>query len=265
MKKTLLVALLSLACSLSSFCQATDTIVGRCPDYYYNGWYDECPRYHTDTNNFALDGYSQPVSGDGANNRIVYMEQYSPGPITVRGVAVMVAMAPELDPVAGHYMPPADSLRLPELIYIYQGGPAIPGLSPYYFPRQMTLLDSVRWDTAAPKIMIVPKNAGAVASADTSQMLRCYVYEALFDTAVTVQDTFYFAGTFRSNTLNDSNHLSHFPTDYVVVRDMYTDPCDKCPVAGRLFFGLASWPTEYLEVFNWNWFLSGPFLPILDR
>ena len=280
-KSELVCLLFVLGCSQWVVSQTTDTVVGRFPGYYYYGWYDECSRYESDSNDFALEGYTQSAYEGDVNNNIVFLEQYSPGPIAIKGVAVMVAMDPGRDPVAGHYMPPVDSLKMPEYVYLFQGGPAIPGLPQLYFPRQMTLLDSIRWDTAAPKLMPLPRDADADTTADTSRWLYCYVYEAIFDSAVTVEDTFYVSGTFRSNVLDytydtvydehgnidhvvSEGRFRHFPTDYVVVRDLFSDDCEKCPVKERLIFGKLLWPPEWMRVYNWNWFLSGPFLPIVD-
>lgn len=279
MKKILLTLTVLIFNFQFSFSQTADTIVGRCPGYYYYGWYDECYRYESDTNDFTLDGYSQPAYEGVVNNKVVFLEQYSPGPIAIKGVAVMVAINPGQDSVSGHCMPSTDSLKLPEYVFVYQGGPVIPGLPQLYYPRQMTLLDSARWDTAAPKVMALPLNAGADTTDDTARWLYCYVYEAMFDSAITVEDTFYISGTFRSNVLDyvydtvydelgnidyvtRESYFRHFPTDYVVVRDLYMDYCEKCPVRERLFFGEPTWAVEWLEVYNWNWFMSGPFLPI---
>ncbi len=280
-KSDLVCFLLIFGCSHISVSQTTDTIVGRCPDYYYYGWYDECLRYESDSNNFALDGFIQPAYEGTANNNIVFLEQYSPGPISIKGVAVMVAIDPGQDPVARPYMPPVDSLKMPEYVYIFQGSSPIPGLPQLFFPQQMMLLDSVRWDTAAPKLMSLPRDVGSDTTTDTARWFYCYVYEAIFDSAVTVEDTFYISGTFRNNVLDYTydtvydeqgnidhvrsiGHFRHHPTDYVVVRDLFSDDCEKCPVRERLIFGELTWSTEWLRVYNWNWFLSGPFLPIVD-
>lgn len=280
MKKGLFLALLSLAGFQYSFCQRVDTIVGRCPGYYYYGWYDECPRYETDSNEFALEGYAQLAHESVVNNRVVLLEQYSPVPIGLKGVAVMVSMDPGQEPVAGRNMPPADSLRCPEYVYLFRGDSAVSGLPHPYAPRYMTLLDSVRWDTASPQVMVLPRSAAADSS-DTAQWLYCYVYEAMFDTVVTVEDTFYLSGTFRNNVLaytydtiydeygnidrvRSESRFQHYPTDYVVVRDFFSDNCEKCPTVGRLFFSTQGGSVEWLMAYNWNWFMSGPFLPIVE-
>ena len=271
MKKILYFALI--ICTSVAYGQTTDTIFGRNPDYHYWGWYDECQQYEKDSNKFILRHCcSSATDQDGVNDQMLVVDHYMPGQQTIYGVAVMVSLNPGQDWMASHYLPSVDSLKLPEYVYIYQGGPALPDLPLFYYPRQMTLVDSVRWDTASPRLMALPLNANA----DT--LVYCHVFEAYFDTPVVVADTFYFVGTFRSNdiaTIRDTvvvdgvphtvtdYRFRHFPTDYVVVRDAFTDQCEKCSVVERVFYSPLEIREEWLEAYNWWFMCSGPFLPIV--
>lgn len=208
-------------------------------------------------------------------------EQYSPGPLILKGVAVMTPIEMEQDVVHAQYMPSYDSLKMPEYIYVYQGGALTPGVSSFFYPRQMTVVDSVRWDTAAPKVMALPTTAQAATTGDTSRTLYCHVYEAYFETPVTVWDTFYLAGTYWSNRLHSYNdtiydgtevyvftsedRFLHYPTEYLVVWDHFDDECNKCTPQERLFLPVSIPPREeYLEsLASWLWLVSGPFIPII--
>ena len=202
--------------------------------------------------------------GDCPSNQVIVVEQKTSAPLAIRGVAVMVAINPGEDRLISLNMPSGDSLKLPEYVYLYQGEEEIPGLSDYYFPHRMEFLDSVRWDTAAPKVMALPTNAAG------DSMLYCHVYEAFFDSTIIVHDTFYLMGTYNSNVFNsripddEYPHYSHFPTDYVGVWDHFSNECEKCDVEDRLFFCYNPPQEEVMEVYNWFWFISGPFLPIKE-
>lgn len=267
MKRLFLLATVLICSFQYSASQAIDTIFGRCPGYYYYGWYDECPRYEADSNDFALFGFSSQTAllERGECSQVLCEEQYAPRPLTIKGVAVMVAIDAGEDYVAGLYMPSSDSLKNAEFVYVYQGGAVLPGMPESFYPRRMTLLDSVRWDTAAPKRMMLPLSRRADSVGDTSRMLSCYVYEAWFPSEVMVTDTFYFSGTYRSNVFDTNDHYLHYPTVYVMMRDFYEDRCEMCPVKERVFMSYQSWQEEWMRVYNWNWLVSGPFIPIVGR
>lgn len=258
--------------------QTTDTVFGRNPNYYYYSWYDECFRYQDDTNDFDFRTFMMSMD---AESRMMVSEQYVPGALTLKGVAVMTPIEMEQDVVHTQFMPFCDSLKMPEYVYVYQGGGLTPGVSSFWYPRQLTLLDSVRWDTAAPKVMALPTTAEAAATDDTSQMLYCYVYEAYFETPVTVWDTFYLGGTYKSNATQSyydtlynergafeimRDRFLHYPTEYVCVRDYYTDECNKCLPQERLFFPFIPLREDLMECYgSWPWSVSGPFIPIVRR
>lgn len=279
-KLALLVILLAFNFHVLS-AQTIDTLVGRSPDYYYYGWYDQCHRYGEDTNGFVLRHFSQHLD---PSFPVMYImeEQYVPEPTTIKGVAVMVSIDPGSFIDVAQSMPSTDSLRLPEYIYVFQGGNELPGLPLYYYPRQLTLVDSAQWNgEIQPKVMALPLSRQAADLADTSRTNYCYIYEVLFDTPITVHDTFYIAGTYWNNYLDcyqdtvyegDEMYVftrceryRHFPTVYTFIRDYYEDPCDKCPIEDRLFFFPDPPNEELMEVYNWNNMISGPFLPILDE
>ena len=83
-KLALLVILLAFNLHVLS-AQTVDTLVGRSPDYYYYGWYDQCHRYGEDTNGFVLSHFSQHLD---PSFPVMYImeEQYVPEPTTIKGV-----------------------------------------------------------------------------------------------------------------------------------------------------------------------------------
>jgi hypothetical protein len=74
-------------------------------------------------------------------------------------------------------------------------------------------MDSVRWDTAQPKMMCVKQTV------DGRKPNRyCHVYEALFDTVYTLSGEFWIGGSGNSNVRTSPNSsivLDHWPTVYV--------------------------------------------------
>jgi hypothetical protein len=70
----------------------------------------------------------------------------------------------------------------------------------------LILLDSVRWDTAAPKIMKLPKNY------DTSEgYLYCYAYEAMLAKPLVIDGDFFIAGSSYSDVCGSTINGMWYP------------------------------------------------------
>lgn len=129
---------------ISQLMAQSDTLDGkkRYRNYYYSEWIDECPAFETqivDSIRYEKSEMNQMGYGTATTDR-------TSQPLKVRGLAVMTDMVP--------HGPCLDWSHLPEYLYLYQRIDTFntfnhPGVYPLF---QMVTLDSVRWDTAAPKV-----------------------------------------------------------------------------------------------------------------
>ena len=194
MKKIILPIVLLLAVVRSVAAQ--DTIYGRSPNYYYMDWYDECEEFYQppDTGRHAMHSrtcfYRYNYGGDiiAFTGRF----QHTDHRLLVKGLSAMVSID-LVDQCERNIWPGGDSVVLPEYMYIYRRkgwhDTIILGTS-----DTLVLLDSVRWDTVAPKIMKLAKNV------DTSLgYLYCYAYEAMFKEPLVIDGDFFIAGSSYSN------------------------------------------------------------------
>lgn len=248
-----------------------DTIVGRCSRYYYQDWYDECPSYQHDSN-FFRPIVGIPFSTDSVCNNVIVEEYYVPGRMRIRGLAALVPFHPEqTHPIAA--MPRLSQDRARETLMLFQGGDYLSDVTPVFSPRQMELVDSVRWDTAAPYIMKLPLTASALQSDDTSLYMTCYVYEAYFSgrEARMVDTFFYIGGTGRSNAMVCPTgvgqlYLTNYPTVYAGLRDENPLFCERCR-DGHLLYR-TPFPFDDKDppgiMIHEGMYHCGYFLPIVD-
>lgn len=248
--------------------QTTDTIVGRANRFYYlPQWYDDCYMYEMDTVGFkGTNLFQHETYPTTSFDYVIAEEHYTPQWLTVKGLAAMVSINLGGGTAAN---PPANPWRGMEKMYLMQSDSLCPTLSAYDYPRRMHVLDSVRWDTAAPKLMRLPVNAFSTPS-DSTGYVDCYVYEVLFELPREVHDTFYIIGTFRSNIIDTSEAyfqvFRYIPTSYMAIWSQSID-CERCPVGPKLFVASESDLRR-----GWNaWILDnrlqstyGPFLPIIE-
>ncbi len=172
------VAMLSTNFAVAQHFGTLDTISSRYKDYYYPEWYDDCPNFCTDSAHFKPT-YCQ--YGYGTFLR----ENYTPRPLSVKGVAVMVVRE-EWNP---NY-PPVDTVRWPQYVSIYQWDPSQ--------PDSLLYLDSARWDTVTPKVMRLPAICDSAKQTNPTfypEQYYCYVYECRFKNPITVDSFFYIGST----------------------------------------------------------------------
>ena len=220
MKKTILIiAMLALLCSAlmaqNPVRISTDTLPcgERQRDYYYSAWYDTVDFY------LRPDGYnySSPefpgnfmnlewFGGSSVPRIIKWKQQFTSRRIRIRGLWAMVR---QYGPQSIYTL--EDSSRLPEYLYIGLRAKDWP-LPSYSTDKFLTCMDSVRWDTAQPKMMCVKQTADGRKS-----NMYCHVYEVLFDTVFTLAGEFWIGGSGNSNVRSGSNPLilDHWPTVYM--------------------------------------------------
>lgn len=256
---TIAVLLSEVLCAQPLYTQL-DTLMGRNTRYYYSEWYDSCAIYYTDTASFELVA-NMPISWEGPNFNVLASEHRTQAPLLVLGLAALVSMD-SLDQA----IPTLHPGYAAEYLRLYQAG-AVPASVLWehqrFYPREMTLIDSVRWDTATPYILKVPKNDFARYSTADTDFTYCYVYEAYFPSPVQVDSLFYILGTHNGNCLEvigEEYHLSHWPTRYCSIEERTADRCDMCRQIFRVFGGDGhdGW---HLENFQRTRF--SPFLPIV--
>ena len=193
MKKLVLTILLSVVW-VSATAQVYDTIHNRADNGYYHRWYDTCARY--------LSGGSVSMINLNLRNQdstaITVISKFTPQPLTITGGIIMVRME-----ARSYYWWQYERVK-PEYLMLYQYDAKL---------DTMLLIDSARWDTLTPKIMELPLGVGGGYA-------YCYGYEALFDSPVTVDSTFYMGGTQNNNVyigVDGTNDYLYEPVEYCMI------------------------------------------------
>ena len=181
MKKYLLLVAVLTVMATGVVGQVPDTVYQRAENYFYMEWYDE-----TDEFNQYDSIYTHMICLNEAGNYYAYSDDptrsyvgknyYTDRPIRVKGLACMIfkdSASRCTSPLGEIY----DSLeRLPEYMYLLERDSAPVVLYPIMDTARMKLLDSVRWDTATPKVFKLKRFV------DTSYgYMYCWLYEAMFD------------------------------------------------------------------------------------
>lgn len=177
-----------------------DTLTGKVDRYYYYSWYDECPEFSSmDSNEYF---YKFTMSSNYSTELPPYYipsspirRDYTPVPLRVKGLAIFVQ-----DWFNSHiHFVDSIPIRLPEYLRLYQHDAT--------YPKGIRLVDSVRWDTAAPLDIKFPKKQPIGGSVDSGNYMYSHVYEAYFPKPVTVDSTFYIGTTYNSNQTVNSVFL----------------------------------------------------------
>lgn len=222
-----LVLLSSLPISLSSSVQAQtgNSIWGRCGDYYYPFWYDEC-NWYSENPGYTLGPtrFYAVFSHETDTGTLVAGRIETEHPMSIRGVAVMLSLD-----YSGYSV--VSNTRAEEWLYIYTiDTSGLPGAR----------IDSARWDTASQRIMFLPQDLQRELAHDTTGAMRALVFEVFFDHAVTVDTTFFIAGTCNSNEKARDGYypylFKHTPTIYASVYNCFGDPCDDCIDKGKVMY-----------------------------
>lgn len=220
MKKFMLLMAVLTTTAMGVVGQVPDTVYQRGENYFYMEWYDELDEFNrydsVYTHMFCLEKAGNYYSSYDPAIRYVGKSYYTDSPIRVKGLACMVAK----DSVSRCRYPYEiyDSLeRLPEYMYLFELNKALSLYPIEDTTVHLKLLDSVRWDTATPKVFKLKRFI------DTSYgYMYCWLYEAMFDEPLTLDGNFLIVGTYRSNALTGApdwpHHFQCVPTNYVGVR-----------------------------------------------
>ena len=285
MKKTLLTILILITTALAWAQPAysnLDTLSSLPLRYYAPEWYTKCHTF-LDSNNSVTTflGSNPSILPDGIPNHSLIANEYSVnGRMEIRGLMCMVAIDVQYDTTLTSNLV---LQRLPEKLYLFQGGALFPNTGVYY-PRDMTLIDSLRWDNRMPYVLRLPRFDGAVDEAD---FITCYAYDVYFSTPVVVDSVFYIAGTRNSNTGRTPPEgvmalyiAEYYPVGYYVITENSGtgSVCDLCPTRNNRLFGspegLGSFDDEdwYLDWRIYNYYsndfirqMSGPMFAIVNN
>ncbi|MBQ3950192.1 MAG: T9SS type A sorting domain-containing protein [Bacteroidales bacterium] len=241
MKKTLLFISLLLTMSTASMAQVDTIDIGeRVPNFYYwdTNWWDHYYLNYTSPSNHSF----------LLNDSIVYLDTvnflwgsrrsncklenaryiYTDVPLTVIGIAGLVTITNRM---------PADSLKFPEYFRLYEVGDKTNNDS-------MILLAETRWDNNPVRRLMI-----AEIKYDYARTRKDFLplYEAYFDTAIVVNDSFYISCT--SN--NSFRYADEDSTEYYEpLCDCYLKYLaihDNYPKAGITFTGALLEDQEFMH------------------
>ena len=196
-------------------------------NFFYSTWYDTSTFYLNPDDPYANNTNIRTVSFFGvfdyaptSNMRTQVYQQYSPDSIVIKGIWAMVSQDANGAPDCPYnsWFPVVDSSRLPEYFYLYVPNPKVDTslLSEGDTARYLLRVATVRWDTAHPKMLCVQRSHDDRFGNANNQY--CHLYQAMLDTAVTVQGEFWIGGTINSNSKHILDHPTghwHFPVHYL--------------------------------------------------
>ena len=247
MKKHLLHILFFIAL-LPAVAQREDTVWVRSEAYYYHDWYDRCQWYLNDPGLILGEPEyfaAWPLNMTAGHELAVSIT--TPRRMALRGVAVMTMAHP------GYYTTISND-KMPEIVTLYS---ALSGDS-------ADIRASARWDTASPRLMLLPQTHDYALSGNTTGCLQYAIYEAYFDHPALVDSLFYISGSFNSNILTHIGTPPQYenePTVYGTVENGYVpNRCDSC-LEGTSFY-LKDSDTSDWSLFNEGVDHAGPFLAI---
>lgn len=197
-----------------------DTIWGRFPNYHYSSWYDTCRSFLTPNLIYPnRHFYCLEIYCFSNRKYLMHADNTMGDTLRVKGLSCMVWYGDDCSNTLAPHLSPD---RLPEYMYL--------GIFDESKDSLM-VIDSLRWDTVKPKVQILPKNI------DTANgVMTCLVYEAYFDSAITLYGKFHIAGSYFSNG-SDEIIFHNYPTFYVGVDykvDLenpcvhWSNPLDSC-------------------------------------
>lgn len=203
LNKVIVIACWLVALPVVVSAQRYDTISpgSRMPGYHYSWWYDTMPVYFdTDRTTSAL--HMLDIRGSWL---LELRSEYVEHPAAITGVGVWV-VDETIDPqFSRHDICLDTSYKMPEYVHVYQ----------YDGQRDTQYrVGSIRWDTAAPRILKIPKGE------DTNRwgFLYCYLYEARTSSPIFVDSTFFLAGSFNNNVVDSTLWAYRYkPVSYAIV------------------------------------------------
>lgn len=261
--------MLAVAVQAATAQSSADTVLSTSRKYYTGDWFDQCHSYLQDSifmyyinrTDFQHDLCSVLrgwyVSLD--SNQILLKQESPTRRVAVVGLTAMVVDDPTDVGLTHNYFNSLLPHRKAEYLLLYGQDSTNPGSA--------MLIDSVRWDTAAPHTLVMPRCSTALETGDAGGFMSCLGYDAYFSRPHILDGTFYIGGTNKSNRTVWTDHGDEFenlPTLYYNVMEFVTW-CISCSfetifdtVAGPFGDSASISPTANAHA------TFGPFLAILD-
>ena len=254
MKKYMLTAVMLLIAGVEVSAQVYDTIHRRSPNYYYTEWYDEDSLFYVPYPPlYPGTSFEQPLCFyfvDPVGSLYQGIEHYTTRPLEVKGLSCMVSIDAVTSCSQDRFFYINQYGSFPEHMYIYQRDAVTDSL---------VMLDSVRWDTVAPKILELPRNYDSSSGSE-----YCYVYEAMLEKPVTVNGRFFIASSNRNWTYPDNSIFATIYRPFVQVGVSY-----RCslPHYHTLYKNWYTAHGQFDDNFlnNNRWYHYGPYFAIVDR
>lgn len=199
-----------------------DTIPARYRGYHYTEWYDQCPAYN---NGGVIDSCSYEIYTLGRYVGEAYAKyEYTDHPIKIKGLAAMVH-----NETRATNFPHPNPAMAENYLYLLERIDWVDTVHPDrlgYF--RMRIIDSVRFDTVKPKIMVIEQAYPGIPPS------YAFVYEAYFDKPITIDSIFYIHGSFSHILNHDTDVYTHWPFDYTAVVPLkrWLSCGDCCPRNG---------------------------------
>lgn len=247
MKKIFFVLLLF--ATIQTWGQTYDTIYCRSDELYYSEWYDTALPFWDSGGPCCL----RPFNPEG-NTPTLYkaVSDYTEHPLRVRGLGVMHTINYNMWCMDHNNVRCSSPTRVPEYVRLYQGAGG----------DSIIRLAHLRWDTAKPQVLKLPKKQ------DTSLhgFEYAYLYRVYFDTPVIVDSVFYIAGSNYNNIYIRQGIPEHIPTYNVMIgrAGTFADPYVSCQRYHNKLFTI--WDEEKDEIGSrsTNYWYYGPFFPIVS-
>lgn len=254
-----------LLCVRIAFAQSYDTISEFPPDIYNRIWYDSCGCFYNGERSFCLElANVRPDPHVGQDYNHYFTKMLAGGSLRIKGLACMVSTnwTMKCGNEQWYSTAPSSSRRVGEYLYVYE----LLGDTFY------TELERVRWDTASPQVLKLPRTSD---TANTG-FDYCYLYRAYFDSAKTVTvDSLYAIGASFPQTMHEITHVVNgYPVWYVCMRYDRDNNVPRCnPFQERIIYGSNSAArlsltdseydinhSDYAQRIGW-----GPFFPLVDN
>ncbi|MBQ8704253.1 MAG: T9SS type A sorting domain-containing protein [Bacteroidales bacterium] len=226
----------------------SDTVEGRCDNYYYNPKDETCPWFLD--NSPAV--YNKSHFHGQRFTKLALVE-HTDRRMAVKGIAAMVQRLADFREDWGGP------------IYFYSPNPGKKAEYTYLCTgdtNELVILDSARWDTVIPRLWKFQKHPEALNDNTTDSFYYCHLYETYFDEPVLVDSNFTMAGSFNCNS--DATIWTYLPTSYFLVAETYNVCLEGChkDSSGYLY---SCWNANYLNSYREELYNYYDSLGELDR
>lgn len=185
--------------------QSFDTIYLRPPHAHLPTWYDSCPVFYDSNMRFCTSIMNANIGSNQFHHVITTND--AGGDILVNGLGCLVSIDWWSGCGARHLLTTDTVPSNGEYLYLYE----LIGDTSFHE------LKKVRWDTATPQVIKLPRNYDTA----TYGFDYCYYYEAMFDTFVPIQSIYAIGGSWTHDMLATNITTGCWPTFYKWIKLNY--------------------------------------------